>query len=75
MTPPQTIQRRFGLAVRELREQTGMSQEELAAEAGLARSYYSGVERGVRNIGLANVGKVAAALGTTPSQIFAKAGL
>ena len=52
---------RFGRRVRELRKAKGMSQEALALEAGLDRSYVGGVERGERNISLHNIGRLAQA--------------
>lgn len=39
----------FGQRVRELRKSRGWSQEDLAAQCGLDRTYISGIERGVRN--------------------------
>jgi transcriptional regulator with XRE-family HTH domain len=68
-----TIHTAFGTALRELRTERGMSQETLALEAGLNRGYYSGVERGKRNIALANVEKLARALDLPPSAIFRRA--
>jgi len=62
----------FGDALRELRAERGMSQEAVALEAGLNRGYYSGVERGVRNVALANIVKIANALGVPASEIFAR---
>jgi len=63
----------FGDALRELRAEHGMSQEAVALEAGLNRGYYSGVERGVRNVSLANIVKVANALGVPASAVLARA--
>src|SRR5881392_979103 len=45
----------FGLHLAELRKQRGWSQEKLALESGMARSYLSGIERGVRNVSLINI--------------------
>lgn len=42
----------FGLHLVELRKTRGWSQERLALESGLARSYVGGIERGQRNIAL-----------------------
>jgi len=66
-----TVRRRdFGLAVRELRTLQHLSQEELAAEAGLHRTYVGSVERGERNISLDNIWKLAEALRVKPSDLF-----
>lgn len=53
---------RFGLRLRELRREQGVSQEELAARAELHRTYVSSVERGERNVSLETVEKLAKAL-------------
>ncbi len=50
-----------------------MSQEAVALEAGLNRGYYSGVERGVRNVSLANIVKIAEALGCPASEVLGRA--
>jgi transcriptional regulator with XRE-family HTH domain len=63
----------FGDALRELRAERGMSQEAVALEAGLNRGYYSGVERGVRNVALANITKIAGALGLPASAVLERA--
>jgi transcriptional regulator with XRE-family HTH domain len=63
----------FGDALRELRGERGVSQEAVALEAGLNRGYYSGVERGVRNVSLTNITKIADALGVPASEILARA--
>ena len=52
----------FGLRLVEIRRQKGLSQEKLALESGIARSYLSGVERGKRNIALLNIYKLAETL-------------
>ena len=56
------IRKRFGARVRELRLARGLSQEALAHEADLDRTYIGGVERGERNISLVNISKIADAL-------------
>jgi transcriptional regulator with XRE-family HTH domain len=63
----------FGHALRELRAERGLSQEAVALAAGLNRGYYSGVERGVRNVALANIAKIATALDVPTSEILARA--
>jgi transcriptional regulator with XRE-family HTH domain len=52
----------FGRRLRELRQLRGLSQEELADLAGLDRTYISGIERGLRNVGLLNAFRLAGAL-------------
>jgi transcriptional regulator with XRE-family HTH domain len=61
---------RFGNRVRELRKKKGLSQEGLALESGLDRSYVGGVERGERNISLENIEKLARALRVHPSELL-----
>lgn len=63
----------FGAAVRKVREAHGLSQERLALDAGLDRSYVGGIERGERNPSLTNVFKIADALGVLTSAIHAEA--
>ena len=63
----------FGDALRELRAERGISQETVALEAGLNRGYYSGIERGVRNVALANIVKIAEALGVPASEMLIRA--
>ncbi len=64
--------KRFGKRVRALREQAGLSQEALAAKAGIHRTYMGGVERGERNICLRNIVRLAAALRVHPRDLFDK---
>ncbi|HKC63081.1 MAG TPA: helix-turn-helix transcriptional regulator [Pyrinomonadaceae bacterium] len=60
----------FGKRLRELREAKGMSQELLAHEAELDRTYVSSVERGQRNISLENIERLAIALGVKIKDFF-----
>ena len=61
--------KRFGAHLAALRRARGVSQERLALESGLARSYLSGVERGIRNIALLNICLLAKALDLPPAQL------
>lgn len=56
--------REFGDRLRTARRQAGLSQEALAHEAGLHRTYIGSVERGERNIALFNILTLATVLGT-----------
>lgn len=60
----------FGKRLVQLRKERGWSQEQLALESGIARSYLGGVERGQRNIALINICRLAAALGESPEELM-----
>ncbi len=57
------VLREFGRRVRVARDAHGWTQEDLADEAGLDRTYIGAVERGERNVALLNINKLALALG------------
>ena len=61
----------FGKRLVELRKAKGWSQEKLALESGLARSYVGGIERGQRNIALYNICVLAETLNVEPSEMLA----
>ena len=67
------IQVRFGAAVREQRLRLELSQEELADRCGLHRTYVGDVERGVRNVSLVNIDKIAAALKLSIGTLLSRA--
>ena len=56
------VEKVFGTAVRAWRKRSGISQEELAARAGLHRTYICDIERGARNVSLRSIDKLARAL-------------
>ena len=56
------IRRRVGLNVRRFRQERGLSQEQLAFECSLHRTYISGVERGIRNPTILVLERIATAL-------------
>ena len=60
----------FAGNIKRLRKERGMSQEDLAFESGLHRTYISGIERGIRNVGLDNIGVIATALAVPPDTLL-----
>ena len=64
------IRVRFGRAIRRIREEQGITQEEAADRCKLHRTYYSGIERGVRNVSLLNIDKVSKGLKHSLSDLF-----
>jgi len=60
---------KFGKRVRKFRQELGWSQEDLAAECDLHRTYIGSVERGERNVSLLNIHKIAEALGVSPKDL------
>jgi len=64
------IQAVVGRNVKRYRELKGVSQEELAFQSDLHRTYVSGVERGVRNPTVAIVARLAVALGVKPAKLL-----
>ena len=64
------IKETVGKRIKYLRNQIGISQEELADRAGIDRTYITSVECGKRNISIVNVEKIANALGVTLSKLF-----
>lgn len=63
----------YGRALRGLRTERGISQERLAQLAGMDRTYVSGIERGERNPSLANLLRLADALGVKLSDLAIRA--
>jgi transcriptional regulator with XRE-family HTH domain len=64
------IRDRFGDAVRAIREELRLTQEDLAHKAGIHRTYLSDVERGTRNVSLVNIERLADALSVDIAELF-----
>lgn len=56
------IKEKFGHRVKEVRQELGISQEELSFRSELHRTYISSIELGKRNVSLVNIEKLAKAL-------------
>ncbi|NUP55823.1 MAG: helix-turn-helix transcriptional regulator [Gemmatimonadaceae bacterium] len=65
-----SLRKQVGVAVRRLREKTGLSQEALADTVGVHRTFIGTVERGETNISLDNLQRIARALKVTPSALL-----
>lgn len=58
--------------LRQARQRAGVSQEDLAARAGVDRTYVSGIERGLRNPTIDIVARFADALDTTTPKLLTR---
>jgi transcriptional regulator with XRE-family HTH domain len=64
------IVRELAVRIRQLRHAKGWSQEKLAEEAGMHRTYLGGIEVARRNPSLRNLIKIARALGVPVKALF-----
>jgi transcriptional regulator with XRE-family HTH domain len=69
---PLDIRIRFGRAIRRIREEQGINQEEAAERCGLHRTYYSGIEQGVRNVSILNIERIAKGLKISLPSLFSR---
>ena len=75
MRPPSQVSREFGKAVRKLRLERGITQQQLADACGLDISYVGQVERGQRNPTLGVMHGIAIILKTKVSELLRDAKL
>ena len=64
------LRKRFGERVRKLRRDADLTQEQLAAAAGVSVDFLSLVERGINAPSFENLEKIAAALGLPVRELF-----
>ncbi len=64
----------IGQAIRELRAEIGLSQEALAHEADVDRSYMGGIERGEHNVAIVNLLRISRCLRVSLSELLRRAG-
>ncbi|MFD2542575.1 helix-turn-helix domain-containing protein [Lacinutrix gracilariae] len=60
----------FGNKIRQLRDEKGWSQEELAFKSGFHRTYIGMIERAERNISLKNIARMALAFDVKIEELF-----
>lgn len=71
-TPKSELRDVLARNMRRLRAERGLSQERLAFEAGLNRTYLSAVERSEQNISLDNIARIAKGLGVEASTLLVR---
>jgi transcriptional regulator with XRE-family HTH domain len=59
----------LGEAIRRRRTECAVSQQDLALDAGVHRTYVSDIERGARNMTVLTLGRIAMALGTRTADL------
>lgn len=64
------IRQQVGRNLKRIRKEKGWSQEELAFESGLHRTYISGIERGARNPTVLILAKISETLGVAASDLL-----
>lgn len=64
------ITEKIGNRIRELRKETGLSQEKFAAKIGMDRTYFASVELGKKNISIVNLEKIADGLNVSLAELF-----
>lgn len=69
-SPPMDLVVIFGRNVRRVREERGLTQEDLEGMTGLRRSYISDLERGVRNPTIRALARIAEALQIAPAELL-----
>lgn len=69
MEDQRSLQKKFGKVLRESRLRKSLSQEDLALECGLDRTFISMLERGIRQPSLSSIFMISDALGIKPSRL------
>jgi transcriptional regulator with XRE-family HTH domain len=73
MLSPDDLPKAVGAALKQMREQKGLTQEAVAEKAGVHITWVTQMERGYRNPTIISVAKIAAALETSLVDVFALA--
>lgn len=61
---------KLGKRIKQLRLETGLSQEKFALKIEMDRTYFTSIENGKRNISILNIKKIADGLNISLSQLF-----
>jgi transcriptional regulator with XRE-family HTH domain len=70
MDKARKLVRKFGKRLRQLRQERGWTQQDLAILLEVEQSYISGVERGIYSPSLSKLGLLAECLGLTVAEMF-----
>lgn len=70
MVDPKAVSKKLGKRIQEVRSSRGLSQEQVALEAGLNRAYVGYIERGERNPSIQTVAKIANTLQVPIDELF-----
>jgi len=65
-----TLQKELGARIKQLRKMNCWTQEELAEKANMDYKYLGAIERGEKNLTLANIEKIAKGLSVDAHQLF-----
>jgi transcriptional regulator with XRE-family HTH domain len=64
------IREKIGTRIKDLRKKKNLSQNDLAFDVGMDRSYLASVESGKRNVSSLNIERIATALQVTVKEFF-----
>ena len=64
------IRKQVGLRIKEIRQSKKLTQEKCSFDTELDRTYWSSVERGLRNISINNLNKICIFFGITLKEFF-----
>lgn len=62
--------RRVGGRIKRRREERGLTQDQVAERSGVSRVYLSGIERGIRNLTVLHLTRIARVLRTSPGSLL-----
>jgi transcriptional regulator with XRE-family HTH domain len=65
-----TVQQRFGRRINSLREERGLTQEQISERTGLSRQHISNLENGHREACLGSIEKLAAGFALTIAELM-----